>query len=214
MESNLNLYYRHVDTHFGNTYSKDMYEMAFLSTLNSYAIQFTPLINYNGSIHPFSMSSLVFAPSGLGKNASLNFLNPITKQVEKEINKVYQHRYNMLDQIINSDQKDDIANGKFTAKKNTKSSEYKPIFEKLPKDLCMWSKYGTVEGLNQFYKAYSILGIGSIGVESSELADYYSMPDYRKLLETTAELWNDINPSSLKTTASKEQKKQVIFNHQ
>lgn len=205
MKNKLDLYFKHVERSFGEgTYSKDMYELSFLSILNSYAIQFLPIINYNGTLSPFSMSSLIFADSGLGKNQSINFLKEITDEVEKIVNNVYGYRYEILNNIINENNVSNTDEGNFKIKAKPKDkSSIKTLFEKFPKEITFFSRNGTVEGLANFWQAYSTLAIGSIGVESSEFADFYAEDSFKKLLETCSEFWNDISPGSLKVTASR-----------
>ena len=196
------LYINHAREMFGDTFSKDMYQMVFLSQLNSYAIQLKPIIKFDGN-HPFSLSIFVAGGTGTGKGASIEFLSPITKEVTEIINDVYKHRYDKLYYELNK--KDDIKNGEFTVTTcdDRHKRELAETFERYPKDITLWSRAGTWEGLSQFYQAYSTMGMGSIGVTSNEFADHYQDGNFKKLLETVAEMYNDINPSSLKITASK-----------
>jgi len=198
------LYFAHCESYFSNTFSEDMYELSLLSQLNSWAIQYLPLIRFNGALHPFSMSTLMFANSGSGKDQSINFLDPIHKEVEEVVNTVYKTRYDKLHFELNKED-NDMASGIITASKfsDKVKNELKRDFDSFATDITFFSKNATSEGLNSYYKAYSILGIGSIGICSAEFSDYYQEKDFRKLLSTVLEFWNDINPSSLKVTASR-----------
>jgi hypothetical protein len=170
--------------------------------MNSWAIQMKPTIMYEGNVHPFSMISIQFAPSGQSKDSSYNFFKPIDIEVEKVINRFYRNRYDFLKETL--EKKDDIKAGEFTVTNSADryKSDICAEFASYPKHICQYSKNGTIEGISTFYKAFSKIGIGSIGVSSSELADYYQDANFKNLLYMVAQFYNDLNPSSLKITAS------------
>lgn len=206
MKKLLDLYFKHVECFFGkNSYSRDMYELSFLSQLNSWAIQFKPTINYNSEKIPFSMSSIILAQSGSGKDASIRFLDPVGEQAKKSIDNLYKIRYSTLKEEL--EKKEEVELGTFTAKSSLSGSREKAkynmisSFDKFNPEPVFWSKSATREGLSSMFAASSVLACSSVGIESSELADHFASDrEFKGLLEMIAEFYNDTSPSSLKIT--------------
>jgi len=204
MKDLFDLYCKHVNIHFGDgTYSKELFELSFISQMNAWAIQLKPTIIFDGTVSPFSISTLCFAGSGLGKDSSIEFLNGVQKEVVKEINSIYTLRYDFMQNELSEKDDEPVVDGQFKVKKFSDriKSEMLTAFERFPKEITLFSKSGTKEGLNSFYRAYSALGIGSIGVSSSEFGDHYQEKEFRDLVELVAQFFNNCNPDSLKVTS-------------
>lgn len=208
MKELLDLYYKHVESSFKpGSYSRDMYELLFLSQLNSYALQFNPVIvGPNNVKHPMSLISLVLSGSGSGKDSAIKFLDPLKERVESMCNKIFNAK---RDKIIEAD---GCASGEtpdgmnFEIKKMT--DRKKPLGETLATEHVPWVKSATEAGMNMYFATYSSIGFGSIGLSSTEFGQDFKEKSFRDTLEKVLELWD--SPSKVASRITNE-KGAVIF---
>jgi hypothetical protein len=206
----LDLYYKHVESSFKpGSYSKDMYELLFLGQLNSYALQFNPIIiGPNNVKHPMSLISLVLSGSGSGKDSAIKFLDPLKDKVEMMCSQIF----NKKKEIILFEEEDTKSTSEDASKNFTmakpKADRKKPLRETLATEHIQWVKSATEAGMNMYFATYSALGFGSIGLSSTEFGQDFKERSFREILEKVLELWD--SPSKVASRITNE-KGAVIF---
>lgn len=209
MKKLLDLYYNHVEKSFQpGSYSKDMYELMFLGQLNSYALQFNPIIiGPNNIEHPMSLISLVLSGSGSGKDSAIKFLDPLKEKVEKMCTQVFDKKREI---VILEEEEPDTPNseGGMTFTQTKQKKRKKPLQETLATEHIPWVKSATEAGMNMYFATYSSIGFGAIGLSSTEFGQDFKEKSFRDTLEQVLELWD--SPSKVASRITNE-KGAVIF---
>lgn len=200
MKKLLEEYYKHVEKSFHpGSYSKDMYEILFLSRLNSWALQFNPIIiGPNNIQHPMSLISLVLSGSGSGKDAAIKFLDPIERNVEEMCKSIFNQKRDFL---LAQDEIPDPDGINFTVSK--KRERKKPLAETLAPEHIPWFKSATEAGTNMYYSTYSAIGFGSIGLSSTEFGQDFQKKGFLENLEKVLELWDSPSKTASRITNEK-----------
>lgn len=210
MKKLLELYYNHVERSFQpGSYPKDLYELLFLGQLNSYALQFNPIIiGPNNVKHPMSLIALALSGSGSGKDSAVKFLEPLKEEVDKIFNNVFNAKRDFV--LLQDEDAEDVTpqgpHNMTVAK--PKSSRKKPLKETLAVEHIPWVKSATDAGMNMYFETYSMLGFGSIGLASTEFGQDFKDKQFRDTLEKVLELWD--NPSKVASRITNE-KGAIVF---
>ena len=219
MNKLLDLYYNHVEMSFQpGSYSRDMYELLFLGQLNSYALQFNPvIIGPNNVKHPMSLISLVLSGSGSGKDSAIKFLDPLKENVERMCNRIFNTKRGIIiedETDLGMGKKEDepeiktVPGGMDFDIKKFKVDRKKTLRETLATEHVMWVKSATEAGMNMYFATYSAIGFGSIGLSSTEFGQDFKEKSFRDTLEKVLELWD--SPSKVASRITNE-KGAVIF---
>lgn len=195
-------YFKHVEKSFEpGSYSRAMYRLIFISQLNSYALQFNPIIIGPGDIrHPMSLITLVLSGSGSGKDSAIKFLEPLRNKVDEMCAKIFETKKEAL--LFEEEQPNAQDGMNFTAAKPHKMRK-KPLSETLSSDHVAWVKSATDAGLNMYYSTYSALGFGSIGLNTSEFGQDFQDKGFVESLEKILELYDSPSKTAARITNEK-----------
>ena len=213
MKKLVDLYFKHVEESFQpGSYSKDMYELMFLGQLNSYMLQFNPIIiGPNNVKHPVSLVSLVLSGSGSGKDSAIKFLEPIRKKVDEANTIVFDKKRDYLlaqeDGGTGQAKSNDSGAPDFETPVKNKSRK-RPLDEMLATEHVSWVKSATDAGMNMYYATYSAMGFGAIGLSSTEFGQDFKDKGFREMLEKVLEMWD--SPSKVASRITNE-KGAIVF---
>jgi len=203
MKDLLELYYKHVEESFEpNSYSRDMYEMLFLSQLNSYMLQFNPVVVLDGVDHPTSLINLVFSGSGSGKDSAIKFLDPLKETIDSYYQEVFDKKRNILIDAEEGTEDGAVSGASFTMTSGNKNRK-RSAKDILAEDFVPFVKSATDAGMNLYYETYSMLGFGSIGLSSTEFGQDFKDRSFRETLEKVLELWDSPSKTASRITNEK-----------
>lgn len=202
MKELLELYFKHVEESFQpGSYSRDMYEMLFLSQLNSYMLQFNPVVCIDGVDHPTSLISLVFSGSGSGKDSAIKFLDPLKEKISEMNQNIFDTKKQFLLDLEVAGEKN-VSGVKFEIANNG-GRKKRSASEILAGEHIPWVKSATDAGMNLYYETYSMLGYGSIGLSSTEFGQDFKDRAFRDTLEKVLELWDSPSKTASRITNEK-----------
>lgn len=203
MKDLLEIYFNHVEESFEpNSYSKDMYEMLFLSQLNSYMLQFNPVVVLDGVDHPTSLINLVFSGSGSGKDSAIKFLDPLKEHIDNYYQEIFDKKRNILIDAEECTEDGAVSGASFTITSGNKNRK-RSAKDILAEDFVPFVKSATDAGMNLYYETYSMLGFGSIGLSSTEFGQDFKDRSFRETLEKVLELWDSPSKTASRITNEK-----------